>query len=579
MRTIKRFLFFLTLLMLAVGGLVVMLVLRDPAAAPVGTLLVIMTPLILLPPLLLWAVSALSPKPQGHYHAHFAASSEVRDMAAPPTKGRGGEEGSSGVLLARHQGGLIELRPGFDGRSEMGHFLVCGPSRSGKGLHLTSNLLRWGGSAIVLDIKGELYRLTAEKRRALGNEVLVLDPSGRGDRYDPFGELSYSPEALRSAVNIVMEPEKGRESIFAERAADALYAAVLAARKEGAPALAYVDELMAEGPRAFVERLDALGDVEIRRALVRFLGDRPEDMEPRDYRTDRFLSSTWSTMTTRLGPLLSDGVLRTTGGSDFVAADLVERPTTLYLMFGEAELRYTSKLFQLITLSILTGLIRRGDLEPEGGGVPLLVCFDEAGRTPIPRLDDLVSTIAGRGMGALVYVQDLGQLDGAYGRERAQTIRGNCHTQLYYRPTDQDTAAHVSRLSGLTSVEEVRMSRDWGGYDDRQSVGMRQRELITADEVRGMEHDEVIVFAGAKPPIRARRLEWFHDVPGAAEFVRDNPPPEPRPLPRPEVRLSRPPARAQDRGEEPRVARPRPARPGRSRAEEEGRGGYFEPDF
>jgi type IV secretory pathway TraG/TraD family ATPase VirD4 len=161
-----------------------------------------------------------------HYGARWAEQRDTADMLLWE-EGEEGHHPGEGVSLALHYGRLIGLGEGFEGRCEMGHFLVCGPSRSGKGLHLTTNLLCWLGSAIVNDIKGELYRLTAGERREKGQAVYVLDPKGRGNRYDPFLELSYSPEALRSAVMVVTEPEKERQPIFAQRAANALYAAVL----------------------------------------------------------------------------------------------------------------------------------------------------------------------------------------------------------------------------------------------------------------------------------------------------------------------------------------------------------------
>ena len=189
-----------------------------------------------------------------HYGARWAEQGDTADMVVEE-----GRHPGEDVLLAEHYGELIGVGEGFEGRREMGHFLVCGPSRSGKGLHLTSNLLPWLGSAIVNDIKGELYRLTARERETKGQAVYVLDPKGRGNRYDPFRELSYSPEALRSAVMVVMEPEKERQPIFAQRAANALYAAVLGARIEGRPTLPYVREITSEGAVAFVERLSRPG--------------------------------------------------------------------------------------------------------------------------------------------------------------------------------------------------------------------------------------------------------------------------------------------------------------------------------
>jgi type IV secretion system protein VirD4 len=527
--------------------------------------------------LLVWLSRGREARP--HYHAHFASSSETSDMRAAT-----GDDGLPGdgrsVLLARHAGEVIGVGPGFDGRTELGHFLVCGPSRSGKGLHLVTNFLAWRGSAIALDVKGELHRLTASWRRErFGGEVRVLDPSGRGDRYDPFAELSYSPEALGSALELVMETDKGRDPVFAQRAAYALRAAVLGAQLEGAPTLPYIREVTSEGPVAFVEHLAGLGDREVRRSLVDFLGARPEEMGPGDYRSDRFLASTWSTMTSRLAPFVSEGVLKMCGGSDFSAADLVERPTTLYLRFRETELEYTQKVFQVVTLALIAGLMRRGDLDPGSGGVPMLLALDEAGRTPIPRLDNMVSTVAGRGMSAVVYVQDLAQLEAAYGRERAATIRSGCHSQLYYRPTDQRTAEHVSRILGNTSVEDIRVTRKGFVEAPSRSYGQMKRELMTPDEVRTrLGSDEVIAVAGAKAPIRAKRLEWFRLLPGAEAFSRESPAEEPRNLPAPRVDLGD--------GFGPLHASPGPTADasvaddhGTDGASKGGKGEYVEPDY
>ena len=46
-------------------------------------------------------------------------------------------------------------------KRELTHMLIVGPTRSGKGLAITQNLLVWRGNAIVNDPKGENHRLTA----------------------------------------------------------------------------------------------------------------------------------------------------------------------------------------------------------------------------------------------------------------------------------------------------------------------------------------------------------------------------------------------------------------------------------
>src|SRR5437868_13259316 len=50
---------------------------------------------------------------------------------------------------------------------ELGNCLVVAPTRGGKGLLAVSQLLTWSQSAIVNDIKGDLYQQTAGYRATL----------------------------------------------------------------------------------------------------------------------------------------------------------------------------------------------------------------------------------------------------------------------------------------------------------------------------------------------------------------------------------------------------------------------------
>jgi type IV secretion system protein VirD4 len=70
------------------------------------------------------------------------------------------------------------------------HLLSIGQTGSGKTNLMIANLLLWGGSAIVVDIRGDAMRATAAwRRKVLGQKVYVLDPFARGGsphRLDPL---------------------------------------------------------------------------------------------------------------------------------------------------------------------------------------------------------------------------------------------------------------------------------------------------------------------------------------------------------------------------------------------------------
>lgn len=65
----------------------------------------------------------------------------------------------AGVSAAQLPAGKKEVvTVGVDYKTGEGHVLAVGPTRSGKGLHLTQTLLAWPGAAIILDPKGEVRR-------------------------------------------------------------------------------------------------------------------------------------------------------------------------------------------------------------------------------------------------------------------------------------------------------------------------------------------------------------------------------------------------------------------------------------
>ncbi len=116
--------------------------------------------------------------------------------------------GPDGVALGRV--GRAYLR--HDGPE---HVLCFAPTRSGKGVGLVvPTLLTWPGSAIVHDIKGENWQLTAGWRARFGR-VLLFDPTNPDSAaYNPLLEVRRGDAEVRDAQNvadILVDPEGALE--------------------------------------------------------------------------------------------------------------------------------------------------------------------------------------------------------------------------------------------------------------------------------------------------------------------------------------------------------------------------------
>jgi type IV secretory pathway TraG/TraD family ATPase VirD4 len=84
------------------------------------------------------------------HKARFARDHEVADLTAStlPT--------DSLLLGINHFSHMLHVST-TPQRRELGNILIQAPTGGGKGLLAVSQLLTWGGSAVVFDIKGDLY--------------------------------------------------------------------------------------------------------------------------------------------------------------------------------------------------------------------------------------------------------------------------------------------------------------------------------------------------------------------------------------------------------------------------------------
>ncbi len=131
--------------------------------------------------------------------ARWATEKEVRSA---------GLLGPNGVVLGKLAGDYLR----HDGPE---HVLCFAPTRSGKGVGLViPSLLTWPGSAIVHDIKGENWTLTAGFRSQHGR-VLLFDPTNAASAaYNPLLEVRRGQWEVRDVQNVadvLVDPEGSLE--------------------------------------------------------------------------------------------------------------------------------------------------------------------------------------------------------------------------------------------------------------------------------------------------------------------------------------------------------------------------------
>ncbi len=408
-----------------------------------------------------------------------------------------------GLLLGTRNGHFVSVRKTAE-RRELGNMLIVGPTRSGKGLLATSQLLSWKHSVIVNDIKGELFAQTAGYRATRG-DVYVIDPTGVGHRFDPLHGKQTEDELYSTATHLLFEAEE-REHIFTDRATVMLTQLFLASRKEDIPPFLYVRYLIRSGLTYAAARLDQVDPS----LATQFL----ENTFSKANLTDRFLVSCWGTLTTRMRPLLTETVIRSLTQADFTARELLmsDKPVSVYIRWPEKDLLALAPLVRLLWGTLIDELITVYDKAQGQRCKPVLLLVDEAGRTAIPMLADHATTVAGRDITIALFVQSLSQLETIYGQARAQTLKDNMDTQLYYPPTDLTTAKHLEDSLGAQSAYAHSTTSKDGA---ETSIGETERPipLLTAQEIKQLKDEEIIGFHRRLPPFLINRVDWrTHDL-------------------------------------------------------------------
>ena len=454
------------------------------------------------------------PKPAGLHRARFATKREIAYLQThvPP---------DTGLLLGMSgQHKIVSVQP-TPTRQELGNMLIVGRTRSGKGLLAKNQLTSWQHSVVVNDLKGDLYAATAGYRATLG-PVFVLDPTGVGHRYDPLSSRHTEDELFAAAAALLMHPDEGDGVIFTQRAIVMLTQLLLTARKETQAPFPYIRHLLRLGLADAALRVQNIDP----NLATQLLDCRYEQADLQS----RFLLSAWGTLCARLHPLLTEQLVRCFAACDFTVQDLMlaEKPITIYLRWKEQDLLALAPVVRLLWDTFIGELITTYDGVAGRGCRPVLMLIDEAGRVAIPALAEHATTVVGREISLWIAVQSLSQLETVYGKARAQTLRDNMDTQLYYRPTDLATASYLEERLGYVSAYAHSISLK-DGEETGEGKVERPIPLLTTQQILQLPDEQILAFHHNLPPMQLTRMDW--QTPQALTKRQNLTPPSLAPLP------------------------------------------------
>lgn len=471
--------------------------------------------------------------------AHYAPL-EV-DITDPTCLARGLFLGkSSGPQLPR---GLFSLPGAPICSTPEHHTLIVARTRTGKGTRvIVPTLLRYGGSALVIDPKGENAAITGRARREqLRQAIQVLNPwnelSGvyrnlgfAAATYNPLDILDRDdPNAVAIAQTlagaICPAPSNAKDKFWQGSAANILAAVFLYLADEPGEkkTLARAREIVSLTRKQFTSDflIPMAAKVEAFGGAIREMATPFIDLAQETY------SGVMSNLSENTKFLSDPRIKAATAQSSFSMEDLARTKTTVYVVIPPERMDTQRTWLRLIIAAAMHVF-----KNPQARIDPLHRCLfliDEF--ASLGRLDDLprdIAMMSGFGVDFALVVQGLDQLKDHYGEARS-TILSNCAYKWFCNVNDLESAKYLSETLGRSTVKTLTTSQSvsGGGHGQRGSESVSQgetgRPLLTPDEVLNLGRDVAIAIQPKGHPHYLKPIDYWNLMEAFAPFHQPRP--------------------------------------------------------
>ena len=392
------------------------------------------------------------------------------------------------------------------------HSLVIGATGSGKTQTVifptVEVLAKKRESMIITDPKGEIYEKTSNMLRDKGYNVLVLnfrDPQ-EGNCWNPLtlpyrmyknGNQDKAIELLDDlAANILYEEKSGNADPFWEKTSADYFAGL---------SLALFDDATEDKVNLnSISLMTTVGEEKFGGST--YMKEYFNMMDPSGAAYTNASGTIMAPSETK-GSIISvfkqkiklfatrENLSEMLSHSDFELDSIGEKPTVLYIVIQDEKKTYHS-LVTILLKQCYETLISTA--QKHGGKLPVRTNFllDEfANMPPLKDITTMITAARSRQVRFAMIVQNFAQLDQVYGKENAETIKGNCGNTIYLITTELKALEEISKMCG-----EVKSKKD----DKTAST-----PLVTVSDLQRMKQFEVIIMRMRKNPFKTKFVPYY----------------------------------------------------------------------
>lgn len=422
-----------------------------------------------------------------HGNAKFATPDELKILTSS----------DQGIVFGKIKEGFGQYKLLCKPSYVDGHIVINGGSGLGKTKSVAiPTLFRWNGSAVVVDIKGDLSSTTRTFRSAF-QKTFIFNPTDPANScvYNPLDNVTNAKSA-KELARVLIPSMKGNDAYFSDTAQGILASAVLHGKYQG-KSLSEICRWIQITPRT--EIMEVLMSSQVPK-VKELAGVGMEGSE-------NALGNVMSELRRSISEFVDSDSLEavTSGQSDFSIQDL-EEGATIYLTVPESEMESNGKVFGLIYTQIIKHLLDRG----EGKTPPVLLMLDEFAQLGrLPNFEERIATLRSRNVHVMLFIQSFSQLDEKYGRTGRKIILDNCRYDLVLGVKDTEVAEYYTKLAGMTTAETISksLSMDHEGIPrESQNISQMSTPLLRVEEWKKLE--QPILFPFKSDPIQVEQT-WI----------------------------------------------------------------------
>jgi len=375
--------------------------------------------------------------------------------------------------------------------------------------------LRGVRSIVATDLKGELtertYAALARTHRVI--VVNFVSPATSAG-YNPLAHITSALDAMVFAQTWIANTGESSSEPFWDSAAKYLITAIvlhLNATQEGKATLAHVRRFLMLGSAPIMGTLGDSPAGEVREAMEGFKADLE--------RNEKLQGSIFIELPLRFQVVADPRVQATTGCDEAPFAEMADRdarPIALFLVLDRRMSKELRPLTACFFSQMFNEVIEVADRSP-GGMLPrqILGYCDEFGNLgTIYNFPTWMTTVRSAGMGFILAVQALAQLEELYGAEGKEIIMGACNVKIALAKTTDKDAKWFSEQTGTTTVlaANAGVSRKRGAVlvdHGNQGYSETSQPLMTAGDVTRMPTTKMLLLSGNRPPVVVTQVRWY----------------------------------------------------------------------